>query len=87
MADSFPMTCQELAQLVTDYWEGALEAADRTAFERHLSLCPPCVEFVEQMRATVEATGRVPVEAITPEVEAQLLERFRDWKRRTSAGD
>jgi hypothetical protein len=31
------------------------------------------------MRATVEATGRVPVEAITPEIEEKLLAGFRDW--------
>jgi len=74
------MTCQELAQLVTDYWEGALAAPERSALERHLSLCPACVNFVEQMRATVEATGRVPVEAITPEIEEKLLAGFRAWK-------
>lgn len=78
------MTCEELAQLVTAYWEGAMDASERATFERHLSVCPACVRFVEQMRATVEATGRVPVEAITPDVEVKLLEQFRDWKRRSA---
>ena len=36
----------------------------------------------EQMRETVAATGRVPPEAITPDVETKLLEQFRGWKRR-----
>ena len=82
MADSGLMTCQDLAQLVTDYLDGAMPATDRTTFERHLAVCPDCVRFVRQMRATVEATGRVPPEAITPEVEEKLLMQFRDWKRR-----
>ena len=76
------MTCQDLAQLVTDYLDGAMGPAERSSFERHLSLCPPCVRFVRQMRATVEATGRVPAEAITPEIEEKLLAQFRSWKRR-----
>jgi anti-sigma factor RsiW len=76
------MTCQDLAQLVTDYLDGAMPAAERAVFERHLAVCPACVRFVRQMKATVETLGRVPPEAITPEVEGKLLEQFRSWKRR-----
>ena len=81
MADSQPMTCQELAQLVTDYLDGAMPADERGSFERHLSLCPACVRFVDQMRQTVATLGRVPAESITPDVEQKLLEQFRSWKR------
>jgi len=74
------MTCQELSEIVTDYLEDALAASDRARFERHLALCPECRRYVEQMQQTVAALGRVPDEPIPAEVEAQLLERFRNWK-------
>ena len=75
------MTCQDLAQIVTDYWDGAMGPWERAEFERHLSVCPACRGFVAQMQATVEAIGHVPVEAITPEVEGKLLAQFRAWRR------
>jgi predicted anti-sigma-YlaC factor YlaD len=75
------MTCQELSEIVTDYLEGAMSLQDRIRFDLHLAVCPECRRYVEQMRQTVEAVGRVPPEPIPPEVEAKLLERFRDWKR------
>lgn len=34
------LTCQELVQLVTDYFEGALEPADRARFEAHVAAVP-----------------------------------------------
>jgi anti-sigma factor RsiW len=74
------LTCQDLSQIVTDYLEGAMNAADRERFDAHLSVCPDCVRYVSQMRATVRTLGRVPAEPIPPEIERKLLERFRSWK-------
>jgi anti-sigma factor (TIGR02949 family) len=79
------MTCQELSEIVTDYLEGAMTASDRARFDRHLTLCPECRRYVDQMKQTVTALGRVPDEPIPAEIEAKLLERFRDWKRQGSA--
>jgi anti-sigma factor RsiW len=78
------MTCQELSEIVTDYLEGAMPASDRARFDHHLALCPECRRYVEQMRQTVAALGRVPDEPIPAEIEAKLLERFRDWKARSN---
>ena len=76
-----PMTCQELSEIVTDYLEGAMPLRDRIAFDRHLAVCPECRRYVEQMKLTIETLGEVPPEPIPPDVEAKLLESFRDWKR------
>ena len=74
------LTCRDISQIVTDYLEGAMDASERARFEYHLSLCPDCVRYVDQMRATVNALGRVPAQPIPAELEQKLLERFRDWK-------
>jgi anti-sigma factor RsiW len=75
------MTCEELAEIVTDYLEGALSPADRVRFDGHIAACPLCRRYLDQMRRVVAALGALPPEPIPREVEAELLARFRDWKR------
>ena len=74
------MSCKELVELVTDYLEDALPASERQRFEEHLAICPGCVTYVDQMRQTVAATGRLREESLSPEAREDLLAAFRDWK-------
>lgn len=75
------LTCQELVELVTDYLEGALSTKDQLDFERHLVWCSWCRDYLDQMRTTIELTGR-PGDAEPPSpLREQLLDAFRDWKR------
>jgi anti-sigma factor RsiW len=76
------LSCQELVELVTDYLEGALPPDERARFEEHLAPCDGCTSYVEQMRRTIEAVGRLPREAMPPDAEAALLAAFRGWKAR-----
>jgi len=55
--------CQEIVELVTDYLEGALDPEMTAEVEAHLELCDGCDTYVEQMRTTVRALGRLPVES------------------------
>jgi anti-sigma factor RsiW len=73
------ITCREMVELVTDYLEGTMPARRRRRFERHLSGCEGCTEYLEQMRTTVTLTSRVRVEGIPAEAVAPLLAAFRDW--------
>ena len=75
------MVCIELVELVTDYLEGALLQKDRDRFEAHLRECPPCVEYLLQMRATLSAVGRIPAETVSSVARERLLHVFRSWKR------
>jgi anti-sigma factor RsiW len=75
------MTCQELVELVTDYLEDALQSEQRERFEAHLSACPGCVDYVEQIRLTVVATGAVTEDSLDPKIRDALLSAFRDWRR------
>ncbi len=74
------LTCAELVELVTDYLEGALGAVDCERFEKHLSACPWCRSYLDQMRRTVATVGRLREEDLAPEVEEAFLAAFRDWK-------
>jgi anti-sigma factor RsiW len=75
------LTCQELVELVTDYLEGALPEETRRRFEDHVAGCDGCTNYVEQMRRTIELTGRLSPETLSPDAERTLLEAFRGWQR------
>lgn len=75
------MSCRDLVELVSDYLEGALPAPERARFESHLAGCEPCRTYIEQVRQTIAAAGRLTEESLKPHVREQLLEAFRGWKR------
>ena len=78
------LTCQELVELVTDYLEGRLDAEDRARFEEHVGECGPCVVYIEQMRQTIAALGRLPAETVSPQAEEELMAAFRNWRASTA---
>jgi anti-sigma factor RsiW len=74
------LACQEAVELVTDYLEGALPAADRRRFEVHLADCPHCTEYLAQIRETIRLTGRVEPEDMTPAMRTDLTEIYLRWR-------
>jgi anti-sigma factor RsiW len=76
------MTRRELVEVVTDYLDDTLPKHDRARLEEHLEECPYCVEYIEQMRQTIEALGELSEESIAPETREELVEAFRGWRSR-----
>jgi anti-sigma factor RsiW len=74
------LACKELVEIVTDYLEGTLPDRDRARFEAHILTCPPCREYVEEMRTTLRLTGRVTTESISTDARDELLRAFRRMK-------
>jgi anti-sigma factor RsiW len=74
------LSCQELVELVTAYFDGALGAEDHLAFEDHVAGCRPCQIYLEQMRTTIRLAGRLTPESIPADAERELLAAFRSWK-------
>jgi anti-sigma factor RsiW len=70
------VTCREIADFLSDYLAGELPAEVSAAFDRHLTLCPNCVTYLEQMRATILAGQRAFEEdpgAPAPEIPEALI--------------
>jgi anti-sigma factor RsiW len=65
---------------VTDYLEERLPQTDRVKLEQHLSICPGCVTYLDQMRLTIKALGAKPRVKIPQETQSDLLQAFRRWK-------
>ena len=78
---SHEMDCIDLVELVSDYVDGALSPDDRGAFERHLTGCDGCVNYVGQMRETILLTGALRVDDVQPDALETLLDAFRDFHR------
>ncbi len=74
------LTCRELVELVTEYLEAAMAARDLAIFEAHLSACPGCMAYLEQMRQTIKLVGKLTEESIAPQTRDELISVFRNWK-------
>lgn len=48
------MNCQEFTDFLMTFLDGELEGERRRIFVRHLDECPPCVDYLETYRRTVE---------------------------------
>lgn len=74
------IVCQQAVELVTDYLEGSLSRRERRRFEAHLLGCPNCAAYLEQIKMTIQLTGTVEPDDLTPEARQDLTELYRRWR-------
>jgi predicted anti-sigma-YlaC factor YlaD len=74
------LVCQQAVELVTDYLEGSLSRRDRRRFEAHLRGCPNCRAYLQQIRTTIQLTGAIELDDLTPEARSDLIELYRRWR-------
>ena len=75
------MTCAQLVELVSHYVEGDLDDETAALFASHIAGCPPCATYLDQMRTSIERTGRLRDNAISGDARDALLVAFRAWPR------
>jgi predicted anti-sigma-YlaC factor YlaD len=80
------LTCQALAEVVSDYIEGVLAPSLQARIVEHLAGCGDCTAYVEQMRTTIAVTGEIGDDGVAPPVRAALLDLFRGWTGRSGPG-
>ena len=74
------IVCQQAVELVTGYLEGTPARAGRRRFEAHLAGCPHCTEYLAQMRKTIELTGSLTPDDLTPQMQDELIAIYRQWR-------
>ena len=79
MEEPDDLSCSQLVELVTEYLEGSLATEQRSRFDTHLLACDGCVTYLDQMRTTIELTGRLRTDDVPRDVEDGLLRAFRGW--------
>lgn len=73
-------TCKEIIDLLSEYLDGDLPGEDLGAFEAHMALCPPCVDFLDHLKRTRSLVRSLRCDEVPKDVQRQLrafLERAR----------
>lgn len=73
--------CRQIAELLSDYLEGALPKRTRELLEWHIEGCAPCVAFVNTFRGTVTAAANLRSVQIPAELKQRLLAVLRESRR------
>jgi predicted anti-sigma-YlaC factor YlaD len=79
MTHTRDLACREVVELVTVYLEGALSDEQRASIEAHLNECGGCSAYLDQIRMTIELTGRLTQEDLPSAFRTQLVTSFRSW--------
>jgi len=74
------LSCAELVELVTEYFDGGLPDRDRERFEEHIVFCSGCENYLDQMRTTIDVVGALTEDDLAPAMADELLAAFRGWK-------
>lgn len=67
------MTCREFTDFIQDYLTGNLAPDARARFERHLTRCPQCPEYLRQYERTIMA-GRLAFDRLDDPVSSEVPE-------------
>ena len=77
---SSPLVCRDAVELVSDYLDGTLSRRQRRRLEKHLAECDACTAYLDQMRATIAASGKVTPEDLPGDVVEGLVNLFRQYR-------
>lgn len=65
--------CKELVNLLGDYVDDTLPAADKSAVDGHMHQCAPCMAFLKQYRFAPSAAREVLLKEVPSDLENRLL--------------
>lgn len=71
------VTCEHALSLLVDYLDGSLPPEEKTALDRHLKGCPPCIHFVRKYRTTPHMCKK----ALETEMPDEMAERLTSFLR------
>jgi putative zinc finger protein len=78
------ITCREVVELATDYFEANLASDASERFAAHVAHCDGCQAYLRQIRITVDIVHTVA--APGPVDPAGLVEDFRRWRAGRDGG-
>ena len=80
------MSCEEAADLMTEFDENALTGPAWLRFRTHIMMCGCCTQKLDQMRATTGFLGALPPPpVISDEVRTDLTNTFRMWAEKLNS--
>lgn len=81
------LRCREFTDFLLAYLDGELDPRARAAFEEHIQACPPCRDYLDSYRRTVELAGTAwspcgPDDAIPEDAPEELVHAVLEARRR-----
>ncbi len=79
MSDRPFITCQELITFLLEYVAGELPPEREAEFERHLAVCPQCVQYLKNYKAAIamakqaESAPQIPVSDVVEDMLAAVM--------------
>ena len=70
------ITCRQLIDFIVEYVDGALDETAKHEFERHLSVCPSCRNYLESYRTTMSLAKVSITDDPLDDVPDELVERI-----------
>jgi hypothetical protein len=70
-------TCKEITDLIFGYLNDTLSRSVKRDFQRHLRVCPDCVNFLNTYKKTVATSQSVRSEEIPANVRDNILDFLR----------
>jgi putative zinc finger protein len=80
------MNCYEAIDLMADAIEGSLAPEARAGLDDHFAECPPCRNYMDQLRLTCRALEHLPGPGGPGDRRADLIAKFRQEFRDRSSG-
>ena len=59
------MNCRDVIGFLMDYIDGVLAPAERSEFEKHLSVCHSCVAYLKTYQLTIKMEIATRIEDVT----------------------
>ena len=76
------ISCIDLVELLTEYLEGSMAAAEAERLDAHLAKCSGCTSVLVQFREVIRLAGRLGKDAVA-RLDATrrepLVAAFREW--------
>ena len=80
-------SCRELADFLDDYISNARPDDKRAVFDRHMSVCPECVAYLDGYRQTIELARDAEAGAEPAPLPPTLVAAILDARRRGADSD
>lgn len=77
------LTCQQLIDFLMSYMDGELPVEQKAEFDRHMSNCPSCVDYLKTYEKTVRLAKQCANDSVPEEVPESLVQAILEARKRT----
>ena len=64
--------CTKYLELLSEYIDGEMSTEARARLEQHMEDCPPCDDFLQELRSSVKMTQQIRWQEIPVEMKRRL---------------